>query len=124
MLPQTQSHTKFFVTQRRVIRREILGEIALIVGGAAPHRALQEPFASAPLVTQFTDFFEQSGYMNGIAQLLSQSRSLYVLRQFHAATLTTNAGHWRPTFRSWLHLPLNRIKAGAPRETDTKTDTN
>ena len=51
MLAKTQGDAKLFIAQAGMVRREVLGKIAPVVGGAPAHGAFEQPFANTILRT-------------------------------------------------------------------------
>lgn len=45
MLAKTQSYGQFFMAQAGIVRREIIGEIPIIVAGTTADGTFEQPFA-------------------------------------------------------------------------------
>jgi len=44
MLSKTQSHSEFFIAQIRIVGREVLGKIPLVVAGPPTNGTFKQPF--------------------------------------------------------------------------------
>jgi len=84
MLAQTQCDGQFFRAQFNIIRREIGGEIALIVAGTTADGTFEQPLGDTilPATAHLADLAQQGRNMDCITEPSGQGENCLIARSF------------------------------------------